>query len=75
MAHPTPLHLPAGKHALCTCGSSSHGAFCDGSHQGTGKAPHLLELEAPKTVYSCSCGASGTMPFCDGSHIGLSSEQ
>ncbi|MEB3170906.1 MAG: CDGSH iron-sulfur domain-containing protein [Synechococcaceae cyanobacterium] len=30
--HPSPLTLPAGTHALCTCGLSQNGAFCDGSH-------------------------------------------
>jgi len=71
MDHPTPLELTAGKHYLCTCGSSNNGAFCDGSHQGTGKAPHLLELEEPKTVVFCSCGTSDAIPFCDGSHTRL----
>ncbi len=32
MAHPTPMALEAGTHALCICGKSSNGAFCDGSH-------------------------------------------
>jgi CDGSH-type Zn-finger protein len=73
MPHPRPLDLPIGKHYLCTCGASGNGAFCDGSHQGTGKVPHLLELESPRSVHLCSCGASGTIPFCDGSHTRLSS--
>ena len=72
MVHPTPLELQAGKHYLCTCGFSSNGAFCDGSHQGSGKAPHLLELDAAKTIFTCSCGTSETRPFCDGSHTRLS---
>ncbi len=75
MTHPTPLELTAGTHFLCTCGASGNGAFCDGSHQGTGKTPHQLVLDEPKTVYACSCGASGTIPFCDGSHTRLSTAQ
>lgn len=67
-AKPTALPLEAGTHALCTCGQSRNGAFCDGSHRGSGKTPHLLSLEDATTVYLCSCGASAKLPFCDGSH-------
>ena len=70
--HPSPLTLPAGTHALCTCGLSKNGAFCDGSHQGSGHVPHILKLEEEQTVYLCSCGASAKNPFCDGSHLQLS---
>ncbi len=73
MAHPTPLVLEAGTHALCVCGKSSNGAFCDGSHAGSGKTPHILKLDEPKTMYACSCGTSGNLPFCDGSHTKLQS--
>ncbi len=70
--HPTPITLPGGTHALCTCGLSKNGAFCDGSHQGSGKTPHILKIEEEKTFYLCSCGASAKKPFCDGSHLQLS---
>jgi CDGSH-type Zn-finger protein len=70
--HPSPLTLPAGTHALCTCGLSRNGAFCDGSHQGSGQSPHILKLDAEQTVYLCSCAASAKTPFCDGSHLQLS---
>ncbi|QNG27578.1 CDGSH iron-sulfur domain-containing protein [Synechococcus sp. HK01-R] len=33
---PTVLALDAGTHALCTCGLSQNGAFCDGSHSQIG---------------------------------------
>ncbi|WP_225322955.1 CDGSH iron-sulfur domain-containing protein [Synechococcus sp. RSCCF101] len=68
MAHPAALELDAGTHALCICGNSSNGAFCDGSHAGTGLTPHMLKLDAATTIYGCSCGSSNTKPFCDGSH-------
>ncbi len=71
-AHPSPLTLPAGTHALCACGLSRNGAFCDGSHQGSGQSPHILKLEKEQTVYLCSCSASAKKPFCDGSHLQLS---
>ena len=69
--HPSPLTLPAGTHALCTCGLSNNGAFCDGSHQGSSHSPHILRIEEEQTVYLCSCGASAKTPFCDGSHLQL----
>ncbi|ABB57727.1 CDGSH iron-sulfur domain-containing protein [Synechococcus elongatus] len=68
MLSPHSIHLEAGTHALCACGLSKSGNFCDGSHQGSGKVPQILKLEQPKTVYLCNCSASGNQPFCDGSH-------
>ena len=68
-SHPSPLTLQSGTHALCTCGMSQNGAFCDGSHRGSGQAPHLLTLETEQTVYVCTCSASANKPFCDGSHL------
>jgi CDGSH-type Zn-finger protein len=70
-SHPQALALEAGTHALCTCGLSKNGAFCDGSHQGSGKTPYLLQLDEPTTIYRCNCGATGNSPFCDGSHTRL----
>ena len=31
-SHPAARDLPAGTHALCTCGLSKNGQFCDSSH-------------------------------------------
>jgi CDGSH-type Zn-finger protein len=31
-SHPAAPELPAGAHALCTCGLSKNDQFCDGSH-------------------------------------------
>lgn len=67
-SHPSPLILQAGTHALCSCGLSQNGAFCDGSHRGSGHAPHIVTLDEEKSVYLCSCAASANKPFCDGSH-------
>lgn len=67
-SHPAVHNLGAGTHALCTCGLSKNGPYCDGSHQGTDFTPHILKLEAAKTVYLCNCGSSANRPFCDGSH-------
>ena len=70
-SHPASHNLPAGTHALSTCGLSSNGLFCDGSHQGSTRMPHILKLEAPKTVHLCNFGATGNSPCCDGSHTRL----
>jgi CDGSH-type Zn-finger protein/uncharacterized protein YciI len=70
--HPSPLTLPAGTHALCTCGLSQNGAFCDASHQGCGQSPRILKLEEEQTIDLCTCGTSANKPFCDGSHQRLS---
>lgn len=65
---PQPLVLPPGRHALCSCGRSRHGWFCDGAHLGTGRIAHELELRESTTVLLCGCGRSRRYPFCDGSH-------
>jgi CDGSH-type Zn-finger protein len=67
-AGPTPLDLPAGSHALCSCGRSRHGVYCDGAHLGTGRVAYELRLEVPTTVMLCGCGHSRRYPLCDGRH-------
>lgn len=69
MSHPALVSLEAGSHALCVCGRSQNGVFCDGSHKGLGVAPYILKLENVKTLHLCNCGLSGNKPFCDGSHV------
>lgn len=52
----------------CACGLSQKGAFCDGSHKGTGLKSHMFSVQASGTVRLCGCKKTKTLPFCDGSH-------
>ena len=54
--------------AICACGKTQNGPYCDGSHKGSGIAPTVLNFDEDKTVFFCGCGRSGNKPFCDGSH-------
>jgi len=58
--------------AFCMCGLSKNGPYCDGSHEGSGKAPQVVKIEKDKTLYICGCQQSGNRPYCDGSHSELS---
>jgi CDGSH-type Zn-finger protein len=60
-----------GRKAYCACHQSRNLPYCDGSHRGTGKGPHIVQIPEAKTVAVCACGHSGTQPFCDGSHKNL----
>jgi CDGSH iron-sulfur domain-containing protein 3 len=68
---PVIVELEAGsKIAYCTCGWSSKGVFCDGSHakKETGMTPKILEITETKKYAFCACRKTNNSPFCDGSH-------
>lgn len=58
----------------CTCGRSSNGALCDGSHKGTGLTPKAFVAQREKSVL-CTCKRSAEAPYCDGSHRGLTEKE
>ena len=68
MAEPLKVRLTAGRHAICACGRTEGPPHCDGSHQGTGTTPQILDLEEDGIVAWCTCRGSGRLPMCDGSH-------
>jgi CDGSH-type Zn-finger protein len=53
---------------ICQCGKTKNAPFCDGSHEGSGKAPlaHIAQADGP--IYVCGCGKTRNTPWCDGSH-------
>ncbi len=65
---PAALELEAGVYYWCSCGKSITQPFCDGSHEGTGCEPKVLEITGKKTVALCQCKQSDNAPFCDGTH-------
>ena len=68
---PEVLDLEAGTYVWCACGRSKKQPWCDGSHQGTGITPKVLELTEAKKVAVCNCKSSNKSPFCDGTHAKL----
>ena len=73
---PKQCQLEAGKkYAYCTCGLSAEGAFCDGSHQGTGFTPVVFEAEQNEEAWICQCKRTGNAPRCDGTHNGIEQQQ
>ena len=71
---PAKLETEIGKKYLyCTCGRSTNGALCDGSHQGTTFKPRPFTAVRERTVV-CTCKRSAEAPYCNGAHRGLSEE-
>jgi CDGSH-type Zn-finger protein len=68
---PYVLDLDAGTYWWCACGKSTDQPFCDGSHEGTGISPVLLEMKEKGQVRFCGCKHSKNAPRCDGTHKSL----
>jgi CDGSH iron-sulfur domain-containing protein 3 len=68
---PFVINVEPGTYWWCACGLSKGQPFCDGSHKGTGLAPHKVEIAVARTVAWCGCKQSATGAFCDGSHSKL----
>ncbi len=68
---PYVLEVEPGVYAWCACGKSGNGAYCDGSHAGSGITPVVERVAEKKTVAWCGCRRTGKAPFCDGSHASL----
>lgn len=70
MSHNEPyvVTLESGTHYICHCGQSKNRPYCDGSHEGTGKGPFVLENPEQREVALCGCLQTGNSPFCDGTH-------
>ena len=70
MSTPVKLTLEANKtYHFCTCGKSTDGVLCDGSHKGTEFVPTQFTVEKTNEYYLCACKKSKNLPFCDGSHV------
>ncbi|WP_404381435.1 CDGSH iron-sulfur domain-containing protein [Caenispirillum salinarum] len=69
---PFAVEVEAGQKLFwCACGRTKNGAFCDGSHKGTGLKPVVEVAEEAGTKYLCGCKRTTTPPWCDGSHARL----
>ena len=72
---PIKVELEAGtKKAWCSCGHSKNQPWCDGSHSGTGMAPHIMNIEETRTAHICTCKQTKNPGFCDGAHKNLPPE-
>jgi CDGSH-type Zn-finger protein len=66
---PKGVTLEAGvEYAICACGKSKEGLFCDGSHEGSSCSPKMLTVEKTKAYHLCLCKSSKNFPYCDGIH-------
>ena len=47
---------------FCSCGQTNNPPYCDGSHEGSGKAPRSVKIEKDGPVWACGCGKSKNLP-------------
>ena len=69
MKHPVRTYLNKGEtYHFCTCGLSSDGVLCDGSHKRTEFVPKKFISTRDAEFHLCLCKKSSNTPFCDGAH-------
>ena len=62
------------KYLYCTCGKSTKGGLCDGSHKNSGFKPLIFSPEKTRSHDICQCKQTKNPPYCDGSHSDISDE-
>ena len=63
---PLTLELEPGTYHWCTCGNTKNEPFCDGSHKGTDKVPHMFKIILKRKYVLFNCYLTRNPPFCDG---------
>ncbi|GIK13707.1 MAG: CDGSH iron-sulfur domain-containing protein [Candidatus Brocadia sp. AMX2] len=63
---PMIIELEPGTYQWCACGNTKNEPFCDGSHKGTDKAPHMFKIVLKRKYNICNCYLTKNPPFCDG---------
>ncbi|QOR61136.1 CDGSH iron-sulfur domain-containing protein [Sulfurovum sp. ST-21] len=69
MKYPVKAYVKKGEsYSFCTCGKSSDGVICNGSHKGTEFTPIKFTATRTGEALLCLCKKSGNLPYCDGTH-------
>lgn len=63
---PMVIELEPGTYQWCACGNTKKEPFCDGSHEGSDKAPHTFKIILKRKYVICNCYITKNPPFCDG---------